>query len=64
MPIQLFTSMRIQIRIHAAKPMRIDADPDPSQTLLSQNVGFLLEKILYAGTYVSTNVILKGWKSG
>jgi hypothetical protein len=32
-----FYSMRIQIWIHAAKPMRIDADPDP---LPSQKVGF------------------------
>jgi hypothetical protein len=36
--IQHFTSIRI--RIQGAKPMRIHADPDPSQSLPSQKVGF------------------------
>ncbi len=30
-----------RIRIQGAKPMRIHADPVPSQTLLSQNLKFL-----------------------
>jgi hypothetical protein len=42
--IQLFISMWIQIRIQIlgakAKPMRIYADPDPGETLKSQNVQF------------------------
>ncbi len=31
-------------RSQTTKPMRIDADPDPCQTLPSQKVGFCLEK--------------------
>jgi hypothetical protein len=42
--------MRIRMRIQffipdpGGKPMRIQADPDPSQTLRSQKVQFLQEK--------------------
>ncbi len=41
-------SLRIRIRMldPGAKPMRIHADPDPGQTLKSQKVEFLHEKIL------------------
>jgi hypothetical protein len=47
--IQLFTSMWIQIRIHGAKPMWIqaDPDPDPGQTLLSQKLDFYMKNNLY-----------------
>jgi hypothetical protein len=31
--IQLYILMRIRIRVQEAKPMRIHADPDPSQNL-------------------------------
>ncbi len=40
-----FISMRI--RIQAAKPMRIHPDPDPGQTLKSQKVKFLHEKLYF-----------------
>jgi hypothetical protein len=48
MRIQPFISMRIRIRIliQAAKPMRIQADPDPDHTFESQKVEFLDENIL------------------
>jgi hypothetical protein len=41
----------IWIRIQGAKPMRINADPnpDPSHTLKSQKVKFFHEKILRVG---------------
>jgi hypothetical protein len=42
--IQLFISMWIRIRMQGAKPMRIDADPDPGQTLKSKKVEFLRGK--------------------
>ncbi len=47
--IQLFTSMRVRIRIQGAKTMQIHAYSDPGQTLLSQKVekvGFWHEKII------------------
>jgi hypothetical protein len=47
--IQPFVSMRIQIRIHGGKPMRIHADPGPGQTLKSQKVEFSHKKILKVG---------------
>ncbi len=47
----LLTSMRIQIRIQGAKPMRIHADPYTSQNFTPQKVDFLNEKytLLYVG---------------
>jgi hypothetical protein len=46
--IQLLTSMRMRIQV--AKTMRIHADPDPGQTLMSQKkVDFGFKNILYAG---------------
>jgi hypothetical protein len=44
--IQLFISLRIQIRNGGAKPMRIYADPDLGETLKTQNVQFFIKNIL------------------
>ncbi len=71
--IQLFISMRIQIRIQiqGAKPIRIHADPEPDQTSKSQKVEFYMKNIPYLkkvigqktyGTYEGTNAFLKGRK--
>jgi len=48
---QLLTSVRIQIRIQGAKPMRIHADPYTGQNFTPQKVDFLNEKytLLYVG---------------
>ncbi len=50
--IQLFTSMRIRIRVQGAKPMLNHADPDSCQTLLSQTVDFYMKNILYPESIV------------
>jgi hypothetical protein len=39
----LFISMRFRIQV--AKTFRIHPDPDPSQTLKSQKVGFYIEQV-------------------
>jgi hypothetical protein len=44
-PDPAFASMRIQIRIQGAKPMRIHADPNPDPGQPSQKVGH--ENILH-----------------
>jgi hypothetical protein len=59
--------MRIQIRIQAAKPMRIHPDQDPGQTLKSQKVEFLHEIYFISKTYgtyegTRTKAFLKGRK--
>jgi hypothetical protein len=46
MPIQLFTSMRIQIRIYGAKPMRIQI---LVRLCRHKKLDFNLKNILYAG---------------
>jgi hypothetical protein len=51
--IQIFISIYVQIRIRilGAKPMRIFADPDPSETLMSQNVEFFHNKKIYSHSH-------------
>ncbi len=41
--IQFFISMRFRIQV--AKTFRIHPDPDPSQTLKSQKVGFYIKQV-------------------
>ncbi len=75
-PAFFFISKRIRIRIQEAKLMRIQADPDPGQTvtyvtksliftckiyLLKVPVGNVVGKKI---TYEGTNAFLKGKKSG